>query len=337
MKPRIQQISVMILCGYMMICLILDGQTALYGAAAGIDVCIKTVIPTLLPYIFLSSLLCGSIVGSKIPIVGKISRICGVPDGLESILLVGMIGGYPVGAKLIADAYRNGQLSKSAARRMISFCNNAGPSFIFGILSGMFSNRLIPWCLWGVHIISALIVGCILPIKELRESKRIRAKQVDVSAALQQSVKTVAQICGWIILFRILIAYLNKWFLGQISPIIQVLLTGMLELANGCIVLGSIPSEAIRLPVSAFMLSFGGLCVTMQTRSVTGELGLGIYIPGKLLQTVISLLLVIPATYFFYKIEPDIWIILDFAIMVLMFALILAAKLHQRKKVVAIP
>ena len=71
----------------------------------------------------------------------------------------------------------------------------------------------------------------------------------------------------------------------------QVILTGLLELANGCCELEKIANDGLRFMAAAVMLSFGGLCVAMQTLSVTEKLGLGSYLPGKLLQTLISLML----------------------------------------------
>ena len=46
-----------------------------------------------------------------------------------------------------------------------------------------------------------------------------------------------------------------------------------------------------RMLAASGLISLGGLCVGMQTVSVTEGLGLGSYIPGKLLQTALSLTL----------------------------------------------
>ena len=43
--------------------LILDGKTALAGAMAGMELCMKTVIPSLFPFLFLCSLLTNSLWG----------------------------------------------------------------------------------------------------------------------------------------------------------------------------------------------------------------------------------------------------------------------------------
>ena len=131
MKNKYRQWAAIIFSTILFSCLILDGQTALLGALDGVQICIYTIIPTLFPYIFLSSLLCSYSLGRQVPLIAALARRCGVPSGAESIFLLGFVGGYPVGAKLVTDSYRQGHLSKSSAQRMLGFCSNAGPSFIF--------------------------------------------------------------------------------------------------------------------------------------------------------------------------------------------------------------
>jgi hypothetical protein len=71
----------------------------------------------------------------------------------------------------------------------------------------------------------------------------------------------------------------------------RIALSGLLELSNGCIRLGGIRQEGLRFFLSSGMLSFGGICVVMQTSSVCAGLSIHKYISGKLLQMGISLVL----------------------------------------------
>ena len=146
-----------------MLVLILDGKTALTGASEGIGICLNTLIPSLFPFFLLSILLTGALGEQDIPLLRPVAKLCRIPNGAESLLAIGLLGGYPVGAQNVALAYRSGQLSKEQAARMITFCNNAGPAFIFGILGSIFSFPAVPWLLWTIHIISALLVGISLP------------------------------------------------------------------------------------------------------------------------------------------------------------------------------
>lgn len=92
------------------------------------------------------------------------------------------------------------------------------------------------------------------------------------------------KICGWVILFRVLIGFLCRWILWTVSRETRVALIGLLELSNGCCMLDQIPAENIRFLICSVLLSFGGLCVTYQTASVCPGLRLRFYLRGKLLQ-----------------------------------------------------
>lgn len=274
-----------------MLILILDGKTALEGARIGIDLCLKTVIPSLFPFFLLCILLTSSLSGHSLGGLRPLGRLFNIPQGAESILIAGFLGGYPVGAQSIASAYRSGQLSKADAQRLVSFCSNAGPAFLFGMIAPMFPRRCMAWALWGIHIGSAMLVSFALPRQPSQVMKSSPRKPVTLADALWQSLRVMATVCGWVVLFRVVIAFLSRWILWLFPAEIQVVLIGLLELSNGCCELLAIPDVRLRFVLCAGMLSFGGVCVVMQTASVINGLGLRHYLVGKLFQSAFSLLL----------------------------------------------
>ena len=116
-----------------MLVMILDAKTALTSAEAAVRLCMRVVVPALFPYLVLSSYLNGALRGARLPFGDWIARFTGIPVGSEGILLTGILGGYPSGAKAVADGVRSGVLTPREGERMLSFCNNAGPAFLFGM------------------------------------------------------------------------------------------------------------------------------------------------------------------------------------------------------------
>lgn len=269
--------------------LILDGRTALLAALEGINLCLKTVIPALFPFFICSSLLMSSTLGIRMPLLQPLGRLFSLTTGNEALLIPAFLGGYPVGAQCVANAWHKGQLSRQDAQYMLSFCSNAGPSFLFGIIGHMFPQKHIPWLLWIIHITSAWMVSRLYPTSN-KPSDNIPVK-TSLSQIMGMSVKTMGMVCGWIVLFRIIVAFLDRWFLWILPQDIQVLVIGLLELANGCNQLQTVTDPAARFLLCSVILSLGGICITLQTISVTQGLSLKYYYQGKGLQCLFSLLL----------------------------------------------
>lgn len=251
-----------------MLVLILDGKTALAGAAAGVELCTRTLIPSLFPFFVLSSMLAGSLSGG-------------------GLMLAGILGGYPVGAANAKRAWRTGRIGKAEAERMAVLSNCAGPSFIFGVIGPMFDSILVTFCLWAVYLLSVLALWFVLPGMSAGE---IPGKPVRLHEALYASLRAMAGVCGWVVLFRVLLAILDRWILWILPGWGKTFVYGVLELTNGCLALGDL-EQGLRFVLAAGMVSFGGLCVMVQTAAVTEGLSLRYYLPGKLFQCAVSMLL----------------------------------------------
>ena len=279
-------IKIFLSVGSLMI-LILDVQTAIKGIQDALDVCIRSVIPSLLPFLILSKYITGNMIGVKIPLISRIGESCGIPAGLDSILGIGWIGGYPTGAQAIKDAYRKKCIDRVTAQKILGFCNNAGPAFIFGISASLFTKKWIGWIVFLIQIISSILVGLMIPIKRTVEKKKMPESTITLIESVEKGIKSMALICGWILCFRIILTYINRYLLVH-DPFVEVFISGVLELSNGCLSLGMLDSEAAKFIILNGMLSFGGICVWMQTKAVSDGLKLKWFIVGRCLQCIIS-------------------------------------------------
>ena len=274
-----------------MILLIFDGKTAVSGVKDGLELCFQTLIPSLFPFFVLSSLVTGALSGVSVAPLRWISRLCRMPDGAESLLLVGILGGYPVGAGNIATEYRSHRLSLIDARRLSIFCNNAGPSFLFGILGPLFPNAGWTWALWIVQISAAVLNGILLPNGSTNTVSSQDSRCVSFSEALNRGVKSIGLVCGWVIIFRLILTYLDRWILVLLPDSCRVIAIGLLELSNGCVALSCIENALLRFVLAGIMLSLGGVCVWMQTQAVFPEIHLADYIAGRFLHCLICVTL----------------------------------------------
>ena len=326
-----------VIASFSLLVLIFDSNTALTAAQEGIELCLKTVVPSLFPFFILSSYIRNAFMGKPIKILRPLGKICAVPEGAESLLLLGILGGYPVGALGINDAYENGALSKKDARRMLGFCNNAGPAFIFGMISILFSSTLTLWILWGIHIVSALVVGIILAPKNAGHCNLKHPSSEPFTQIIEKSIKTTAYICAWVIIFRVIITFSQRWFLWLLPVQLQTALVSFLELLNGCYELRGISNQGMRFILCSVTLAFGGICVAMQTLSVTKSTGTGMYFPGKILQTVISFFLATATQIFLFSPDERCSMPAVVYILAISVGVLSLFPVHRSKKTVAIP
>ena len=269
--------------------LILDSPTAFSGAAEGLELCIRTVIPALFPFFVLSIYLTSQNI--SFPILSPLCRLFRIPARCGNVLISSFLGGYPAGAKSVADAYGSGSISRDTANRMLAFCNQAGPSFLFGMVALQFPERKYPWLLWACQFISALSVSWLIPPQDDASGHAVKQNPQTFTGALRGAISVTASVCGWVILFRVVIAFLSRWFFWLLPGDAVTLLTGLLELTNGCSALGAVENVNLRFLLAAMILSFGGICVTMQTASVIDGLDIRFFLAGKLLQILITLIL----------------------------------------------
>lgn len=272
-----------LLCG--ILALILDAPTASKGAREGITLCLETVVPSLFPFFFMSVLLVGTLRNYRFVTGDFLCKAWNLPKGCESILVIALTGGYPIGAKTVSDACEQKMITKEDALHMIGFCNNAGPAFILGMTPMLFSTPLIPWILWLLQILSAWAAAKLQghPSKTAMQEADIQGK-ITYSAAMLQSLRSMALVSGWIILFRALLALFQKWVLFPLPVWLRVFICGLIELSNGCCMLSEIPREDVRFFLCALLLCAGGLCVTMQTVSMLHHLDASEYLRGKAVQ-----------------------------------------------------
>lgn len=285
--------------------LILDSRTAFRGAEQGINLCIRTVIPALFPFLFLSAILTNSAAGTY-RILRFPAKLLGIPENASSNLIPAFLGGYPVGAQSVYQAHRNGVVSRQAAERLLAFCSNAGPSFLFGILTLKFQKLQTVFAIWLIQLIAAWTASRIIR-PDWQEDGNCKDTKQSKRNPMEITVLAMGKICGWVILFRILIFFLERWFLWIVPLNARILLIGLMELSNGCCMLDLIEDASVRFVIANVLLAFGGFCVVLQTSSVCGTLSVRYYILGKLIQAVSAVLLALIFVWKLFYLLP-VWV-----------------------------
>ena len=288
-----------------MLAVLLDTKVALQGAKDGIALCLQTVIPSLFPFLLLCGLISSIVNDLPMPFSGLFSKFRKIPPHGISLLGIGLLGGYPAGAQAVAQAYQAGLFSKKDGERLLVLCNHTGPAFIFGFGATVFAGLLPCLLIWLIQLLSVIFQTMLLPQRENSQDTPWMPARKKPGNPMAGAVDAMAQICGWVLIFRVILAYLEHWFLWRAPTEIHALLCGILEMTNGCSMLTLLPLQGQQLLLMAVMTSFGGLCVFLQTQSVISSSGLSMkgYLSGKMVQSQFSLLLATAAQWLLPKEE----------------------------------
>ena len=280
--------------------LLLSPDTSAQACRDALSLCAQTVIPSLFPFFVLSSLLVsGGGADAFSALLGGLMRpLFGLGGAGAGALSLGLLGGYPVGARTVTELYGAGALKKEEAERLLGFCNNAGPGFILGICGGaVLHSPRAGLYLYLVHAASALLTGILL-CRDLPRRGAVRRKPAQhtdsaafsslFSAAVRSALAGILNVCAFVVLFLVLLRLTAAALPAAVSAFpLYPLLLGFVELTNGVTALGNTRGGFV---CCAVLLAWGGLSVHAQTLSVLdgASLSTRYYWRGKIMQAVLS-------------------------------------------------
>ena len=296
-------------------------EAASGGVRGGLATCGGVIIPSLFPFFVLSAAVSELGIPQRLArrLAEPMSRLFGVSGAGASALVLGVLGGYPLGAASAADMAGRGVITSEECSRLLGFCNNSGPGFLLGVVGiGVFDSADAGLRLYAVHIAAALLVGlCFRRYRANRPSAPVHTASRDTDAknlpqvftdAVSSSFFAVLNICAFVFFFMIFLRLLSITGLLQIAAAVlegilspfgmtehlaTALLAGILELSTGSACLQGAALTPGTAALAAFLLGWGGLSVHCQSLLFVLETDLSCtpYFLGKFLQGVFSALL----------------------------------------------
>lgn len=317
-RPKLKNGLFSIAIALLLLSLILFPEESVAAARDGVELCLNVILPSLFPFFVLSTLCVelGLIQGLGRLLERVMYPLFHVNGACSVAFLLGIVGGYPVGARTAIELYEKGECSKTEAERLLSFCNNSGPAFILGVVgAGIFASSTAGLWLYGAHVAASVLVGLLFRFYGGHGSEAPHLNSSPISAtgfadAFTGSVKNAfygtLNICGFVIFFTVLIRLLFltgiitalatgiTWLLrgfGMQQAWAEGLLSGVIEMTSGVWTLRDVAGTlGNRLCMAAFILGWAGLSVHCQVLSFIGSSGLSTktYFFGKLLHGLLS-------------------------------------------------
>ena len=261
-----------------------------------LSLCARSVIPSLFPFLVISSLLLAMGFGDLTASVlsGLMEPLFRIGGPSSAPLVLGLLGGYPIGAKTAGELYQSHALSRQEAERLLTFCNNCSPVFLISVLgSGIFGSVCAGVWLLLIHVGSALLVGllfrgtssaCSQDMSRSCTFQAISPVQAFVSA-VDGALRSVLSVCAFVTFFYVLSRPLSS--LGGPAGALLVGLTELFSLTP------LLMPDRFGFILAAGAAGWGGLSVLCQTAAALEGSGLRLRycLVGKALQGLFSALL----------------------------------------------
>ncbi len=268
-----------------------------------LQLCMQILLPSLYPFFVLSNLLISS--GAARQLAKKVQPLTvalfGLPGCFAPAILLGIVGGYPVGAKTVSGLYSKHLCTKQQAIQALRFCNNAGPAFLISAVgAGLLKDVRLGVLIYGLHLISAMMIGIINHDKSISvKDKPITDYPMETQSmirmflnAVTDAFQTFLHVCAFVLLFAVVMCIVRQLpGFHDLPEFWQGLLCGSLELTSGTARLANadLPRKFL-ISSLCFLCGWGGCSVQLQTVSILQEAGLPCrdYLKAKLLHGLLS-------------------------------------------------
>ena len=230
-------------------------DTVRKAAAEAINNCLTSLLPTVFPVMILSSWITALIMDGE-----KKRR----KRSIAGLIFLAVTGGYLIGSVLACDLYRNGSLNKKDAAKTALYNIHPGIGFTvayvgIGLCGSVFTGIVLYVSVTLGNLFTRLILGAYIKtnIKTSVSADKAKGSEERQAAplikAVNVSINAAAKMCGWILLFAAITAPLKKAPGLSFLPLVLEVTAGVKQ-----------SIESLSLPLCAFVLGFGGICLYLQ-------------------------------------------------------------------------
>ena len=249
-----------------------NSSFAVTSVMRGTEKCMTTLIPSLFPFMVLSSIFIECDVVSLLGrLLGKRSeKLFGISAKALAAVLSGLLFGFPIGVLALISLYDRNEISNSELSRSIGFCGI--PSFGFTVNTvgiSLFADKSFGLFMYFSSLLAALISGFAFNrgkkdsyINYIPPTSKIKKTSEIITNAVITSAKAVFTLCAYVLFFSCICDCLTETLTG--SPQISAVFGSLLELTCGVFACSN-TSGYLKYAICGFTIGWSGLSVHLQT------------------------------------------------------------------------
>lgn len=282
-----------------------NSDVAIKSVSDGLTLCASSIVPSLFPFMVISEMIVSSDFASFVgtPLTPLFKRLFGLSKNGCAPLLLGILCGFPIGARSAYSLYKKGLIQKNEYERLLAFTNTPSSAFLINAVGvSMFGDRSFGIALYFISLFSSLSVGVLYnlllkkkyPIRDVDQNDVVTDSTPPtkiIYSAVTSSAMAIIYVSAFIIFFSALTGTLEYVFSSiNIPDYIEAISISLLEMTGG-IKKASLTNGG-KL-IAAFAAGWSGLSVHFQIMSISYVDGISFkpYFISKALQGGLNVLL----------------------------------------------
>ncbi|MBQ7133426.1 MAG: hypothetical protein IJO20_02920 [Ruminococcus sp.] len=238
------------------------------GVIAGLSLCVTTLVPSLFIFMVIAQYISTrkAIAFISVPLGKIVEKTLNLPKESVSVLILSLIGGYPIGARCVATLYECGKLNHEQARKLSLIAVSSGPGFVINFVgSALLQNKSAGVIVLASELVAffvvALLVGRFVKVNNESVVVKENRQSTDIVASVESACKGCINMCALVIAFTALVYLCDEVFRNY--PSLCKVLSSILEVTTACTIL----ADKYPLYIISAIIGFGGICVHAQVFS----------------------------------------------------------------------
>ncbi len=293
----------LLLTVFFLLLIIRNTEVAVRSVSKGLSLCVKSVIPSLFPFMVLSELAVSSDLIAYLPrrLLAPLRRLFGLSEAGCASLLLGLLCGAPVGARCVSLSVSRGEMKKEEAARVLTASVCPSSAFVIGAVGvTLLHDRKIGTVIYFSALLAALVSGILFRLfggdvstpSDFSPTRAALHPSVLFTNAVANAAKNILLVSAYVVFFSAitgaLFAALSSFC---IPPTLSAFVFCLLELSGGVASTAALDSPIHKILLCAFAVGWSGISVHFQIKALCDESNISMrpYLLSKLLQGVLCL------------------------------------------------
>ena len=301
---KYSNLIIIIITFIFLILILLNREIVSYTIINSFNIWFNTLVPSMFPMFILSDILINYNFIEYIPnkISNIISKIFNINKTSVLILFISILSGFPGNANALLKL-----ISKEEVEHLLLFNHFPNPLFIIYTVGALYLNNSKLGIIILINIyLSNLIIGIIYRknnhptnINYISNISKSQSFITIFTTSIKKSINTLLMISGTVTSFLIISTLLCH--ILNINSLTSAIIKGILEMTMGLNSLSNININInIKLILSSIFITFGSISIHMQIISILKDISYLKYLKGRLLSTLVVVLLSILTTIVFF-------------------------------------